>query len=114
MLVGDPIPTLKSGTDGHHFVIYGDSCSGIAGALHEGTFRQVNETIRALETPPQFICFLGDEIMGLTVDRDELDRKWQYYFQREMLGSSAMPSRSITPPAITQFTTIRAKMSSAR
>ena len=35
--------------------------------------------------------------------------QWQYYFQREMLGSSAMPSRSITPPAITQFTTIRAK-----
>ncbi len=84
MLAQSPIPTLKSHSDRHQFVVYGDSCSGIAGAPHEATFRQVNAAIRALDQPPEFICFLGDEIMGLTTDADELRRQWRHFFEHEM------------------------------
>lgn len=80
----NPIPSLKPRAGGHHFVVYGDSCSGIAGAPHEATFRQVNAAMRALETPPEFIGFLGDEIMGLTTDAEQLRRQWRHFFTREM------------------------------
>ena len=85
MLERDPIPALKARAGGQEFVIYGDSCSGIAGALNESNFAQVNAAIRALEAAPQFICFLGDEIMGLSADRAELRRQWQHFFEKEML-----------------------------
>ena len=84
MLTRSKVPTLKPDQIGHQFVVYGDSCSGIAGAPHEASFRQVNAAIRALDQPPEFICFLGDEIMGLTTDADELRRQWQHFFAREM------------------------------
>lgn len=93
MLMRSSIPILKSRAGGHHFLVYGDSCSGIAGAPHEATFRQVNAAIDALDTPPDFICFLGDEIMGLTTDENELRRQWQHFFTREMswLDCDAIP-----------------------
>jgi len=78
------IPILKSRENGHRFVVYGDSCSGIAGAPHEETFRQVNAAIDALAASPDFICFLGDEIMGLTTDADQLRQQWRHFFRREM------------------------------
>ncbi|MCY3781391.1 MAG: metallophosphoesterase [Chloroflexi bacterium] len=84
MLERNPISVLRCGEDGHQIVVYGDSCSGVAGALHEKNFQQVNETICALEDAPDFVCFLGDEIMGLTIDRDELRRQWRYFFEREL------------------------------
>ncbi len=89
----DPIRAIKAKTGGRQFVVYGDSCSGVAGARHEGTFGQVNDMIRALDTPPQFICFPGDEIMGLTTDAAELRRQWKYFFEREMdwLDRAAIP-----------------------
>lgn len=80
----DSIPILQAGTDAHQFVIVGDSCSGVAGAKHESTFRQINELIRALAAPPQFICFLGDEIMGLTANPTALRGQWQHFLEREM------------------------------
>ena len=52
MLKRSPIPVLPAAPDGQQFVIYGDSCSGLPGALHEGTFRQVNTVIRALARAP--------------------------------------------------------------
>ncbi len=85
MLKRSSIPIMQAAPDGQQFVIYGDSCSGLPGALHEGTFRQVNTVIRALERAPQFICFTGDEIMGLTSDADGLRRQWDHFFQREMV-----------------------------
>ena len=84
MLERSSIPTLPAAAGGQQFVIYGDSCSGLPGALHEGTFRQVNAVIRALARAPQFICFPGDEIMGLTSDAAALRRQWQHFSQREM------------------------------
>lgn len=93
MLARNPIPSLRAKQDGHHFVVYGDSCSGIVGAPHEATFRQVNAAIGALEAPPEFICFLGDEVMGLTTDADKLRRQWRHFFKHEMawLDRDAMP-----------------------
>ncbi len=93
MLLRSNIPILKSRQKGHHFLVYGDSCSGIAGAMHEETFRQVNAAIRALASPPDFICFLGDEIMGLTTDAEQLRRQWRHFFDREM----AWLDRDLTP-----------------
>jgi len=78
------IPIMPAKETGHQFVIYGDSCSGVPDALHESTFKQVNNVIQRLDTPPQFICYPGDEIMGLTTDADELRRQWAYWFQHEM------------------------------
>ena len=52
--------------------------------MHEATFRQVNQVVRALAKQPQFICFPGDEIMGLSADADELRRQWSYFFDTEM------------------------------
>ena len=84
MLERSSIPTLPAAAGGQQFVIYGDSCSGLPGALHEQTFRQVNAVIRALARAPQFICFPGDEIMGLTSDAAALRRQWQHFSRREM------------------------------
>jgi hypothetical protein len=78
------IPIFQPNESGHQFVIYGDSCSGVPNALHESTFGQVNAVIQRLETQPQFICYPGDEIMGLTTDADELRRQWIYWFEHEM------------------------------
>lgn len=93
MIERNPIPVLKPREGGRHFVVYGDSCSGIEDSLHESNFRQINQSIRALDTAPQFICFLGDEIMGLTTDRSELRQQWRYFFARELawMDRAAVP-----------------------
>lgn len=79
--------------DTYRFVVYGDSCSGIPGALHERTFATVNAVVRALTPPPAFILFLGDEIAGLTADADELRAQWRYWLDHEM----AWFDRTATP-----------------
>lgn len=78
------LPSLKPRGPGHHFVLYGDSCSGIPGHPHEATFAAINATIRRLEPPPEFILFLGDEVAGLTADPDELRAQWRHWLDREM------------------------------
>lgn len=78
------IPALLPHGDGHQFVLYGDSCSGIPGALHERTFARVNGIIRRLDPAPEFIVFLGDEIVGLTADSDELRAQWRHFIHNEM------------------------------
>ena len=78
---------------GHQFVVYGDACSGIAGALHEKTFASVNAVVQRLDPPPEFIAFLGDEVAGLTADRAELEAQWRHWMQHEMawLDREAIP-----------------------
>lgn len=44
----------------------------------------MNQVISRLNPPPEFICFLGDEIKGLTADEAVLRRQWHYWFDREM------------------------------
>ena len=41
------LPALLPRGQGHQFVVYGNSCSGIAGAAHEKTFASVNAVVRA-------------------------------------------------------------------
>lgn len=68
----------------HHFVFYGDSCSGIPGQRHEATFAAVNSVVSRLTPKPQFILFLGDEIAGLTASKSELQAQWRHWLQNEM------------------------------
>lgn len=87
------LPSLLPRGAGHQFVVYGDSCSGIAKGRHEQTFGAINETLRRLHPPPEFIVFTGDEIAGLTADPAELRRQWAYWFDHEMqwLDRAAIP-----------------------
>ncbi|MBB3454084.1 hypothetical protein FHT86_002340 [Rhizobium sp. BK313] len=78
------IPSLRPNGPGHQFVLYGDSCSGVPGALHEKTFAAVNAVLRRLEPPPEFILFPGDEVIGLTADPKALRAQWRHWFEHEM------------------------------
>ncbi|MBB3311193.1 hypothetical protein FHT78_002937 [Rhizobium sp. BK196] len=79
-----PIKALLPKSGGHQFVLYGDSCSGVADALHERTIASVNAVLRRLEPQPQFILFPGDEIIGLTTDEASLRAQWRHWFDVEM------------------------------
>jgi hypothetical protein len=87
------IPPVLPRGPGHQFVLYGDCCSGVAGAPHERNFAAVNAVLRALTPPPEFIVFTGDEIVGLTADPDELRSQWRHWLEHEMgwLDRRAIP-----------------------
>ena len=89
-----PIPALlpRAGI-GHQFVCYADSCSGVPGGPHEATFAAVNEVVSRLRPQPEFICFPGDELSGLTADEEALRSQWRHWFQAEMgwLERDAIP-----------------------
>ena len=78
------IPALLPRGRGHQFLVYGDSCSGVPGGAHEQTFASVNAVIRGLQPQPEFILFLGDEIVGLTSDADSLREQWRHWLKTEM------------------------------
>ncbi|WP_027315579.1 metallophosphoesterase family protein [Microvirga flocculans] len=80
----DEIPALLPRTRGHQFVLYGDACSGVPGALHETTFASVNVVIRRLQPQPEFILFPGDEVIGLTADAGSLWAQWRHWLDHEM------------------------------
>jgi hypothetical protein len=88
----EQIPALLPRGDGHQFVLYGDACSGVVGALHETTFAAVNAVVRKLAPRPQFIIFPGDEIAGLTLDADQLRSQWRHWLDLEM---SWLDTRSV-------------------
>src|SRR5882757_9115332 len=87
------IPALQPRGAGHQFLLYGDACSGVPGGLHEKTFAEVNAVVRRLEPAPEFIIFPGDEIIGLTPDRDQLLAQWRHWLDHEMgwLDRGAIP-----------------------
>jgi len=82
--VKNSIPALLPRGNGHQFLLYGDSCSGVPGALHEKTFASVNAVAQRLRPQPEFILFPGDEIIGLTPDPDALRAQWRHWFDTEM------------------------------
>jgi Calcineurin-like phosphoesterase len=92
-LTTSPIPALQPRGDGHQFVCYADSCSGVPGARHATTFASVNAVVRRLQPQPEFIAFPGDEIIGLTADDDVLRRQWRFWLDEEMgwLDRTAIP-----------------------
>ncbi len=87
------IPAILPRGKGHQFLLYGDSCSGVPGALHETTFAAVNAVVQRLRPQPEFILFPGDEIIGLTPDADALRAQWRYWLDTEM----AWLDRAATP-----------------
>jgi len=68
---------------GHQFLVYGDSCSGVPGGRHEATFASVNAVARRLDPAPEFIAFLGDEVIGLTADEAVLRAQWRHWLDVE-------------------------------
>lgn len=82
-MADEPIPALLPRGAGHQFLIYGDSCSGVPGALHEQTFAAVNAVVRRLAPAPEFILFPGDEVIGLTPDPDVLRAQWRHWLNVE-------------------------------
>jgi hypothetical protein len=78
------IPALLPYGPGYQFVCYADSCSGLPGALHEATFAAVNAVVRRLQPAPEFLCFPGDAIIGLTSDDAILRAQWHHWFEAEM------------------------------
>jgi len=78
------IPALLPRGEGRHFLLYGDSCSGVPGGPHEKTFAAVNAVVRRLQPQPEFILFLGDEIIGLTSDAESLREQWRHWLETEM------------------------------
>ncbi len=90
----DPLAALvPRDKDGQQFVIYADACSGVPGALHETTFAAVNAIVARLRPRPEFICFPGDEIQGLTADMTTLRAQWRHWFDKELawLDRDAIP-----------------------
>ncbi|MCB1386444.1 MAG: metallophosphoesterase [Nitratireductor sp.] len=87
------ISALTPKGPGHQFLFYGDSCSGVPGALHERTFRAVNEMVARLMPEPEFIVFPGDEVIGLTNDMAALRAQWRHWLDTEMawLDRSRIP-----------------------
>ncbi|MEM7343960.1 MAG: metallophosphoesterase [Chloroflexota bacterium] len=81
----EKIPALlPTDSSGHQFVWYADSCSGVPDARHESTLSAVNNIVACLDPPPEFICFPGDEIIGLSADERILREQWRYWFEHEM------------------------------
>ena len=78
---------------GRQFLLYGDSCSGVPGGAHEKTFASVNAIVRRLQPQPEFILFLGDEIIGFVSDAESLRKQWRYWLETEM----AWLNRETTP-----------------
>src|SRR3982074_3812111 len=83
-ILPEQIPALLPRGDGHQFVLYGDACSGVPGALHEQTFAAVNAVVRKLVPKPEFVIFPGDEIAGLTPRADQLRSQWRHWLDQEM------------------------------
>ena len=78
---------------GRQFAFYGDSCSGVPGALHAENLAQINAVVQRLDPAPEFIVFPGDEVIGLVPDEAELREQWKYFFDVEMawLRQSQVP-----------------------
>lgn len=80
-----PIPAiLPRAGFGHQFLCFSDSCSGIPGTPRASTFASVCAVVTRLQPKPEFVCFPGDEIAGLTTDIGALQEQWRYWFEEEM------------------------------
>lgn len=84
MVPPERIDGLTPRGDGHAFVFYGDSCSGVPGATHEATLAATNAAVAALDPAPDFVIFAGDEIVGLTADEHALRAQWRHWLDEEM------------------------------
>ena len=84
MVPPERIDGLTPRGDGHAFVFYGDSCSGVPDAPHETTLAATNAAVAVLDPAPDFLIFAGDEIIGLTADESALREQWRYWLEQEM------------------------------
>jgi hypothetical protein len=94
-MMQNSIPALLPRGSGYQFLLYGHSCSGVPGGAHEKTFASINAVVRRLQPQPEFILFLGDEIVGLTSDEESLREQWHYWLN----GDGVAQPRDHTPLA---------------
>ena len=89
----ETLPSLLQRTEsGYHFVAYGDCCIGPPepGRGHEEHLAAVHRVMQRLDPHPQFVCFLGDLIWGLTDehgpnhDGEALRDEWRVRLTQEM------------------------------
>ncbi len=85
-----PIPAFTPRGPGHQFVLYGDSCAGIAGHLHSENLRRVNDVVMRLGPSPEFIIYPGDEVIGLTDSEEQLRAQWLHWWDVEMAGPRSL------------------------
>lgn len=83
-MTDNKIEALLPDGNGHQFIIYSDSCSGVPGALHAHTFASVNTVLSRIEPRPNFILFPGDEIIGLVESEEALRKQWRFWLDHEM------------------------------
>ena len=93
LLAAGELPSLlpRSG-NGFQFVAYGDCCIGPPepGRGHEEHLAAIHRGIHRLEPKPEFVCFLGNLIWGLTKehgpndDGDSLSDEWATKLSGEM------------------------------
>ncbi len=81
-----PIEALVPHGQGHQFALYGDSCSGVPGHLHEANLAKVNDVVLRLTPEPEFVVYPGDEVIGLTGCEDELRAQWAHWWNKEMVA----------------------------
>ena len=82
MPIDPKVPSFLPGdSSGHQFVVYGDCCTSTPGTLARevSNFASVNAVVARLQPGPEFICFLGDNIVG-SKDHDLLRSEWDYWF----------------------------------
>jgi len=69
---------------GHQFVVFADSCAGVPDQINSNNLADVCNSIKKIDPLPEFICFPGDEIEGLTNDERKLNQQWDHWLNREM------------------------------
>jgi len=83
--IASPLPALMPrDPSGSQFLLYGDCCSGLPGAVHEANFSAVNAVVARLWPAPELIAFLGDEVSGLTADYAALRAQWRHWLDNEL------------------------------
>jgi hypothetical protein len=83
-MANSAIPALLPRTaNGHQLVLYGDCCTGVPGTVHERNFATVNAALLRLRPRPEFVCFLGDHVMGLTSEVAALRSQWRHFLDVE-------------------------------
>ena len=78
------IPALLPRGEGRHFLLYGDSCSGVPGGPHERPLPPSMPSFVACNRNPSSSYFFGDEIIGLTSDAESLREQWRHWLETEM------------------------------
>jgi hypothetical protein len=69
-------------------IVYGDSCSGVAGAESAADLARIHAEILRVAPRPPLLVFMGDHVAGYC-EANELRRQWRHFFAEEFAEISA-------------------------